>query len=107
MTLRVLRMATAGLGLALVAAGCNGSSGASEPKLPPAGGGAEPVACTDPRPEMCTHDYRPVCAQRDNGVRCVTTPCDSTDARTYPNACSACADPKVYSWVPGACEEDE
>ena len=82
-----------------------GCRAAGEPKLPPES--AEWVACEDPRPEMCTYEYRPVCAARDNGIRCVTTPCDSTDARTYGNACSACADPKVISYVAGACEEPE
>jgi predicted methyltransferase len=61
------------------------------------------IACTDPRPEMCTRDYRPVCADVDTGVRCVTTPCPAARQETYGNACSACADPKVYSHVPGEC----
>lgn len=62
------------------------------------------IECTNPRPEICTQDYRPVCATKDNGVRCVTTPCDSTDEVTYSNACSACADSDVYSYQAGACE---
>jgi arylsulfatase A-like enzyme len=60
--------------------------------------------CVDPRPEVCAQDYRPVCAARDNGVRCVKAPCPSTDRKTYPNACAACSDPLVYSHVDGACE---
>jgi len=65
------------------------------------------VECHDPRPEMCTQEYRPVCATRDNGVRCVTTPCDSTENATYPNGCTACADPDVYYFRPGACARDD
>jgi len=65
------------------------------------------VQCTDPRPELCTLDYRPVCATRDTGVRCVTTPCDSTELATYSNACAACADPRVVSSTQGACESLE
>lgn len=65
-----------------------------------------PIACSDPRPEMCTMEYRPVCATRDTGVRCVTTPCPSTDERTYSNACSACADAAVLSYVPDECPGD-
>jgi len=61
--------------------------------------------CTNPRPEMCTMDYRPVCATKDTGVRCVTQPCDSTEIATYSNGCSACSDPVVLSHVPEACKE--
>ena len=62
------------------------------------------VSCTDPRPQICTQEYIPVCATKDTGIRCVTTPCPSTEKVTYPNACTACADAKVYSYVTGACE---
>lgn len=61
------------------------------------------TTCTEPRPEMCTRDYRPVCATVDTGIRCITTPCPSTEQRTYGNACSACGDKKVISHVPGEC----
>ena len=59
--------------------------------------------CTSPRPQMCTRDYRPVCATRDTGVRCVTTPCPSTEMVTKSNACTACADEKVFGYTEGAC----
>lgn len=65
----------------------------------------EPTACTNPRPQACTMDYRPVCATRDTGIRCVTTPCPSTEKRTYSNGCGACSDPKVSGYVPEACPE--
>ncbi|MFT3807528.1 hypothetical protein [Arenimonas sp.] len=64
---------------------------------------ATPVACTDPRPQACTMDYRPVCATRDTGIRCVTTPCPSSEQKTFGNACSACGDPKVSQYVKGEC----
>jgi hypothetical protein len=63
------------------------------------------IQCTNPRPEICTRDYRPVCATRDSGIRCVTIPCPSTESATYPNGCSACADPKVFHHQPGKCEQ--
>jgi hypothetical protein len=62
------------------------------------------VQCTEPRPQICTMDYTPVCATRDNGTRCATTPCESTETATYANACSACADPAVMYHLPAACE---
>ncbi len=61
--------------------------------------------CTEPRPEICTTEYFPVCASRDTGVRCVTTPCPSIENKTYSTACTACADLKVHGYVMGACEK--
>ncbi len=63
--------------------------------------------CTDPRPQACTREYAPVCAIRDTGLRCMTTPCPSSEYRSYPNACEACADPRVRSWKAGACPDDQ
>ena len=82
---------------ALMAASCS-ASGPAESEL-------VSVECSDPRPEMCTRDYRPVCALRDSGIRCVTTPCPSTEWKTYSNGCSACADSEVQGYRPGTCEE--
>ena len=51
------------------------------------------TACAVPRPEACTMEYIPVCGHLYSGER-----------KTYPNACSACADPDVSGRDPGACE---
>ncbi len=59
----------------------------AEESLPVAGG-----ACADPRPQVCTHDYRPACGLRRDGGR-----------KTYGNACSACSDPAVVTQAAGAC----
>lgn len=64
------------------------------------------IQCTDPRPQICTREYRPVCGLRDTGIRCITTPCPSTERKTYSNACSACSDPDVLEYTPGECDED-
>jgi len=53
---------------------------------------AEFVACTDPRPTICTADFTPVCGQLAGG-----------SSKTYSNACNACADPAVSGHVPGSC----
>jgi tetratricopeptide (TPR) repeat protein len=55
--------------------------------LPVAGG-----PCADPRPQMCTRDYRPACGLRRDGSR-----------KTYGNACTACSDPNVVTQAAGAC----
>ena len=52
------------------------------------------TACAEPRPEVCTMEYIPVCGHRYDGER-----------KTYPNACSACSDPDVAGRDPGPCEE--
>lgn len=50
--------------------------------------------CEEPRPQVCTMDYKPVCAQILDG-----------DFKTYSNGCTACADPNVTAYSDGACEE--
>ncbi len=61
------------------------------------------TACGEPRSEMCTREYRPVCAEVDTKIRCIKAPCPSTERKTYSNACTACADENVVGHVPGAC----
>ena len=48
--------------------------------------------CPEPRPEMCTQQYDPVCGQFSRGGN-----------QTYSNWCSACSDKAVESYVPGEC----
>ncbi len=62
--------------------------------------------CPEQRPSICTREYLPVCATRDTGIRCVTAPCPSSEEKTYGNACSACADVKVFGHHPGACAQE-
>jgi hypothetical protein len=61
------------------------------------------IECTEPRPHVCTREYMPVCATKDTGIRCVTTPCPATENVTYANGCSACADPKVLDYIAWKC----
>lgn len=65
----------------------------------------ETVQCPEQRAQMCTREYRPVCATRDTGIRCVIAPCPSSEEKTYANACTACADAKVIAHRPGACKQ--
>lgn len=55
---------------------------------------AEPImtACQNPRPQICTLDYRPVCGQSANG-----------ETNTYANACMACGDASVIGSFEGEC----
>ncbi len=61
------------------------------------------IKCKDPRTDICTKEYRPVCAVVDTGVRCVKAPCPSKDHKTYSNSCTACADHKVIGYEFGTC----
>jgi len=62
------------------------------------------ITCKDPRPQICTREYIPVCATKKTSVVCITTPCPSTEDKTYPTGCTACADPKVIKYKQGKCE---
>ncbi len=68
---------------------------------------SKPIVCEEPRSEVCTKEFRPVCATVDTGVRCIKAPCPSTQKRTVGNGCMACADAQVQSYVPGPCQEPE
>jgi hypothetical protein len=51
------------------------------------------IPCPEPRSQLCTQEYRPVCA---------TLLDDSF--KTYTNACTACTNPSVTGYRNGACE---
>ena len=63
----------------------------ASPESPPDAAGRV-VECVDPRPQMCTMDYAPVCATLSNAAR-----------QPYPNGCAACADPEVTGYIDGPC----
>jgi hypothetical protein len=52
------------------------------------------TVCTEPRADMCTREYRPVCGLTQDGTR-----------KDYSNGCTACADATVESWEEGLCSE--
>lgn len=74
----------------LVASGC-----AAQQADQPAARPAEPdlVVCKDPRPELCTMQYDPVCARIGDG--------DAAEWKTYASGCSACSDAQVSAYRPG------
>jgi hypothetical protein len=59
----------------------------ADESLPVAGGD-----CAEPRPQICTRDFRPSCGTRRDGSR-----------KTFGNACSACSDAEVITQAAGAC----
>jgi hypothetical protein len=54
------------------------------------------VACEDPRPQVCTMIFAPVCATHEDG-----------HLETHASSCNACANDQVLQYLPGACEEQE
>jgi len=81
------RIALAVLFAAAAAPACAQQTPPAQPPAPPG-----QVMCTEPRPQVCTKDFRPVCATRRDSTR-----------RTYGNGCDACVDANVVSHVPGPC----
>ncbi len=55
-----------------------------------------PGECAEPRPEVCTALYDPVCGQHGDGT-----------TATYSNACAACRDESVVRYDEGACPDQE
>jgi hypothetical protein len=53
----------------------------------------EMVTCPEPRPQVCTREYRPVCAKLQDG-----------GFKIYANGCTACTDPTVTGYREGVCE---
>ena len=49
--------------------------------------------CEDPRPQICTTIYAPVCAVHKDG-----------QLQTHSSACNACADDTVQSYEVGSCD---
>jgi len=56
-------------------------------------GEQEMVSCPEPRPQICSREYRPVCAKLQDG-----------GFKTYANGCTACTDPTVTGYREGVCE---
>ncbi len=78
----------------------------TKPSIPEAKPAVELFRCNNPRPDICSKEYRPVCGYRDSGVRCVSTPCDNTQWKTYSNGCDACSDRQLQYYRAGACGND-
>ena len=55
-------------------------------------GSTDVILCENPRPQMCTREYAPVCATLSNGTQ-----------QTYATACTSCSDTSVISYVDGEC----
>ncbi len=66
---------------------------AAEAQKPEPTAGNDLVVCTEPRPQMCTMQYDPVCGRIGEG--------DGAAWKTYASGCTACGDPEVSAYRPG------
>lgn len=48
--------------------------------------------CPEPRPEVCTLDYNPVCGYKSDKA-----------SKTYSNGCSACSEKEIVGYKNGEC----
>jgi hypothetical protein len=55
-------------------------------------GALDLIICEDPRPQICTREYDPVCAVLQDG-----------SVKTYATGCTSCSDTKVEGYKKGAC----
>ena len=65
---------------------CAGNPGTQPP--------SDLTICSEPRPEICTAHYDPVCGTLADG-----------STATYATSCTACADAKVSGWIAGECAD--
>lgn len=54
------------------------------------------IICPEPRPQICTMNYLPVCAQLQDGSN-----------KVYSNGCSSCSDPNVVGYRDGECPAEK
>ena len=67
---------------------------------------SQKISCNDTHPDrnqFCTKIYAPVCA--DYPIQCLVPPCPQV--KDFGNACEACADPFIETYVNGTCPPDE
>lgn len=72
----------------VLASGCQSIDSAESSRTP-----SGLTMCTEPRPQICTREYRPVCAWIP----------ESGSWNSYSTGCVACSDQKVAGYKDGAC----
>ena len=53
------------------------------------------ILCEEPRPQICTREYNPVCATLKDG-----------GTKTGSTGCTSCSDPEVVGYKMGACSKE-
>ena len=55
-------------------------------------GATDVILCEEPRPQICTREYNPVCATLQDG-----------SSKTYATGCTSCSDSSVRAYQAGEC----
>ena len=55
-------------------------------------GALDLILCEEPRPQICTREYNPVCGTLQDG-----------STKTGSTGCTSCSDPEVIGYMMGAC----
>lgn len=55
-------------------------------------GALDLILCEEPRPQICTHEYKPACAKFIDG-----------HSKTYATGCNSCTDKAVVGYTAGSC----
>jgi len=58
-------------------------------------GALDLIICEQPRPQICTREYNPVCGTLEDG-----------GTVTGSTACTSCSDPKIVGYRMGACSDE-
>jgi hypothetical protein len=88
--LKVLRSLSL-LSLGILTAGCATTS-EEENEINNEPGALDLILCEEPRPQICTREYDPVCATLKDG-----------SSITAATGCTSCSDPEVIGYKKGAC----
>ena len=78
--------------LSILAVGCATTTGEEKNDMLDEPGALDIILCEEPRPQICTREYDPVCATFQDGT-----------TKTGSTGCTSCSDPQVVGYRKGAC----
>jgi hypothetical protein len=83
------------LSLSLLTVACATNSEQNEENNINEPGALDLILCEEPRPEVCTREYNPVCGSLKDG-----------STRTGSTGCTSCSDLEVVGYKMGACSKE-
>jgi hypothetical protein len=89
--LKVLRSFSL-VSLSILAVGCATTASEEKNEMLDEPGALDIILCEEPRPQICTREYDPVCATLQDGT-----------TKTGSTGCTSCSDPQVVGYRKSAC----